>query len=55
MIGMLEYIDHFNIDDATIRRLFSLALSRGGTYCDIFCEHTLKNLIKMEKAVNRVV
>jgi TldD protein len=50
---MVEYIDHFHIDEAMMKELFSLALSRGGTYCDLYFEHTLQNKIKMEENIVR--
>jgi TldD protein len=50
---LLEYTDHFHIDEAVMKHVFSIALSRGGTYCDLFFEHTLQNKIKMEEDIVR--
>lgn len=50
---MLEYTDYFDLDEETMRRVMSTALSRGGTYCDLFCEHTLENEIAMEEDILR--
>ena len=48
---MLEYRDHFGIDDTDMRRILSDALSQGGSYGDIFFEHTIDSLIKMEEGI----
>lgn len=50
---MLEYTDHFHIDEETMRRIISTALSRGGTYCDLYFERTLENKITMEEDIVR--
>ncbi len=48
---MLSYRDHFNLDNSTIRKILSFALSRGGKYSDIYCEHTIQNRIVMEEGI----
>lgn len=48
---MLPYRDHFGVDEPTMLKLFGLALSRGGDYCDLFFEHTIENQITMEEGI----
>ncbi len=48
---MLPYKDHFGVDEETMRKIFSLALSRGGSFCDLFFEHTMLNQITMEEGI----
>jgi TldD protein len=50
---LLPYKDFFGVDEGTMRRIMSLALSRGGTYCDLFFEHTILNQITMEEGIVR--
>ncbi|MBD3178116.1 MAG: metalloprotease TldD, partial [Candidatus Latescibacteria bacterium] len=48
---MLSFVDHFNLDRSAIRKVLLSALSRGGEYSDIFCEHTVANFILMEEGI----
>lgn len=48
---LLEFTDHFNIDNKTIGKVLSAALSRGCSYSDIFFEHTIENQITMEEGI----
>jgi len=48
---LLSFVDHFNLDRSAIRRVLLSALSRGGEYSDIFCEHTVTNHIVMEEGI----
>lgn len=50
---MLPFRDYFGVDERTMQSLFSLALSRGGAYCDLFFEHTVENQITMEEGIVR--
>ncbi len=50
---MIENTDYFHIDEETMQRIISIALSRGGTYCDLYFEHTLENEITMEEDIVR--
>ncbi len=48
---MLPYKDYFGVDEETMQKVFFLALSRGGSYCDLFFEHTILNQITMEEGI----
>ncbi len=48
---MLSYKDRFGIDKSTFAKILSLALSKGGEYSDIYCEHTIQNRIVMEEGI----
>lgn len=48
---MLSFRDHFGVDETAMRRIFSLALSRGGDFCELFFEHTILNQIVMEEGI----
>ena len=37
----------FGTDPSDARRLLSAALSKGGDYADIFCEHTVSNELSL--------
>jgi TldD protein len=50
---VLPYRDFFGVDEATMQKLFALALSRGGGFCDLFFEHTVDNQITMEEGIVR--
>ena len=50
---MLPYTDHFGVDEGTTRKIFSFALSRGGSFSDLFFEHTILNQITMEEGIVR--
>ncbi len=52
-VSMLDFTDYFHVDENTIRRVISLALSRGGSYCDLYFEHTVENEIAMEEDIVR--
>lgn len=49
-----KYYSHFGVDEKFIRDIFSVALSKGGDFCDIFFQHQISNYIGLEdKQVNR--
>ena len=48
---MLPFRDYFGVDERTMQKLFSLALSRGGDYGDLFFEHTIENQLTMEEGI----
>jgi TldD protein len=48
---VLPFKDHFAVDEPTMTRLFSFALSRGGDYSDLFFEHTIENQLTMEEGI----
>jgi TldD protein len=51
---LADYYLHFGVDPATISQVMDEALSRGGDYCDLYFEHTIRSDISLEdKAVNR--
>ncbi len=49
-----DYLNLFNISEATIRETLNVGLSKGGNYCDIFFEHSTFDYIALEdNDVNR--
>jgi len=48
---LLPFRDYFGVDEQMMQRIFSLALSRGGDFCDLFFEHTIQNQITMEENI----
>jgi len=49
-----DYLEHFGVNEASIREVMGIALSRGGDYCDLYFEHAISSAIGLEdKAVNR--
>jgi TldD protein len=50
---LLSFKDHFGVDEPAMRRIISLALSRGGAFCELFFEHTILNQIVMEEGIVR--
>jgi TldD protein len=48
---LLQFTDHFGISKEEIRKILSKALSKGGTYSDLFFEHIEKNYISMEEGI----
>ena len=42
-----SYSGIFGIGPSEARRLLSAALSKGGDYADIFCEHTVNNELSL--------
>jgi TldD protein len=50
---VLEYVDYFHLEPSTMERIMALALSRGGTYCDLFFEHTVENQLTLEEDIVR--
>ncbi|MBD3170082.1 MAG: TldD/PmbA family protein [candidate division Zixibacteria bacterium] len=53
--GMLkDYYRHFEVDESTIRKIMSIALDKGGDYCDLYFQHRIGNWIGLEdKTVNQ--
>ncbi len=53
-MNLTDYLNHFGVSEETIREVMSLALSKGGDYCDLFFQHSIANNVGLEdKAVNR--
>ncbi len=53
-LGLSDYYERFGVDEKVIREVMAEALSRGGDYCDVYFQHSLKNYIGLEdKSVNR--
>ncbi len=53
-MNLTDYYDHFGVDAGVIRDVMSIALSRGGDYCDLYFQHSINNSIGLEdKAVNK--
>jgi TldD protein len=51
---LLDYYNHFGVNESVIRKIISEALYRGGDYCDVFFQHQISNNIGLEdEAVNR--
>ncbi|MBN1164345.1 MAG: TldD/PmbA family protein, partial [Candidatus Krumholzibacteriota bacterium] len=48
---MLSYVDHFQLDDRTVRQALAAALSRGCAYGDLFLEYATVNQITMEEGI----
>jgi len=48
---LLSFHDYFKIDDSTMWKILDLALSRGGDYSEIFCQHSIRNQISMEEGI----
>jgi TldD protein len=49
-----DYYDHFQVDEALIRKVIAEALSRGGDYCDLYFQHSISGYVGLEdEAVNR--
>ncbi|MCU7495590.1 MAG: TldD/PmbA family protein [Ignavibacteria bacterium] len=47
-------MNHFGVDEKIINEVMSVALSKGGDYCDLYFQHSIDNYIGLEdKAVNR--
>jgi TldD protein len=52
--SLKDYLEHFGVDEATIREVMGVALSRGGDYCDLYFQHSIASWIGLEdQAVNR--
>lgn len=51
---LLDYYNHFGIDEKMLNDIMAVALSKGGDYCDLYFQHTISNYIGLEdKSVNR--
>ncbi len=49
-----DYYSMFGVDESIIRKIFSVALSNGGDFCDIYFQHSISNSIGLEdNHVNR--
>ncbi len=49
-----DYYNHFGVDEKLLNDVMSVALSKGGDYCDLYFEHSINNDIGLEdKAVNK--
>jgi TldD protein len=43
-----NYLDHFEVTPALLRKVMTAAMSRGGDYADLYFEHTLNNYSNLE-------
>ncbi len=51
---LIDYLEHFGVTKASIIEVLSVGLSRGGTYCDLYFQHSTSNSIALEdNSVNR--
>ncbi|MDX1314520.1 MAG: TldD/PmbA family protein [Eudoraea sp.] len=51
---MKSYLDHFEVSTETLQKVISVAMSKGGTYADLFFEHKISNSLGLEDGkVNR--
>ncbi len=49
-----DYYQRFGVNEQMIREVMTVALSKGGDYCDLYFQHALSNYIGLEdKSVNR--
>ena len=49
-----NFYERFGVTEKIIKEVITVALSKGGDYCDVFFQHTLSNYIGLEdKEVNR--
>lgn len=49
-----DFMNYFGLDESDVKRVLSCALEKGGTYADLFFEHTFNNqLILQDKIVSR--
>ncbi|UCF04462.1 MAG: metalloprotease TldD [bacterium] len=48
---MISYTDYFNLSEEDMRAILSTALSKGGTYGDLYFQHMIKNEITMEEGI----
>ncbi len=49
-----DYYNFFKVDESIINKIMSIALERGGDYCDLFFQHRISNTINLEdNLVNR--
>ncbi|MDX2415089.1 MAG: TldD/PmbA family protein, partial [Bacteroidales bacterium] len=49
-----NYLDHFEVSAETLQRIISVAMSKGGSYADLFFEHKISNSLGLEDGkVNR--
>ncbi len=47
----IEYVDHFHLDPADLRKVLGLALSRGGDFAEIFMEYRTYDFVNMEEDI----
>lgn len=43
-----NYLDHFEVTPALLRKVITAAMSKGGDYADLYFEHTLNNYSNLE-------
>ncbi len=43
-----DYYNLFKVDETIIHKIMSIALERGGDYCDLFFQHRISNTINLE-------
>ncbi len=49
-----KYFQRFGIDENLVRKVLMEALARGGEYCDLYFQHTLRNTIMLQdRTVNQ--
>ncbi len=53
--GKLDaYMKHFGVDKDLMQKIMSIALEKGGDYCDLYFQHSIGNYVALEDdAVNR--
>jgi TldD protein len=52
--SLQSYLDHFGVTEELLREIMSVALSRGGEYCDLYFQHSISTSIGLEdNIVNR--
>lgn len=49
-----DYLKHFGVDQDLLHKTMSIALQKGGDYCDLFFQHAINSYVALEDdAVNR--
>ncbi|MCP4704955.1 MAG: TldD/PmbA family protein, partial [candidate division Zixibacteria bacterium] len=47
-LTLTDYYNFFKVDEGIINKIMSVAMERGGDYCDLFFQHRLSNTINLE-------
>lgn len=47
-LALSDYYNYFKVDESIIKKIMSIALERGGDYCDLFFQHRISNTINLE-------
>lgn len=49
-----DYLKHFGVDQDVLSKIMSIALEKGGDYCDLYFQHAINSYVALEDdAVNR--